>query len=382
MNILVYFYDVEIQTNSTNSVGRLVADVVGQLEKTHQVAFFSMNKSYSDEHITTKPIPAEINFFQKLRQKLINAFYTTKKIKAYHLKKEAFRKALLANHEKYDYILVPALDEVEFLREKFPDACIIYWIHNISAICKKEYLNFVNKADIFLSPSRTSYHLLVEKLQPRPLSAEFIFMPNWIADVFLKKDSTALNNLRAKYHITNDEIVFIFSGSDLVLKGKFILEKAIERLGKFSDKKLVFFFAGSQSNVKLNTTSIRVISLGIIPPKELAAYYHISHFGCIPSLAYDHCPLALLEMIHCNVLPIASDIGGIKEITGAGYPYLITEPHEVNKWVDAIQNVILFPITERNAFMEKLNESVKAIYNKENSLGILEEIIKEEHHDK
>ncbi len=376
MNILVYMYDVEIKSDSTNSVGRLVAAVIGHLEKKHTVTFFSMDKNYSDENISTKPIFTEISFYQRLMQKLVNTFYTSKKIKAYHLKKQAFRNELLAQQNSYDYIIVPALDEVEFLRKQFPNACIIYWIHNISAFCKNEYIDFVNKADIFLSPSRTTYHLLIDKLQPRPLAAEFVFMPNWCADVFLQNDFQLMNELKKKHSISESEKVFIFSGSDIVLKGKFILEKAIKKLEKLTDQKLVFFFAGGQTNMQLNAVSnIRIIPLGVVQPKELAAYYHISHFGCIPSLAYDHCPLVLLEMIQCNVLPIASDIGGIKEITGADYPYLIPEPHEVNRWLVAMLEAISLDEEGKNILLKKLQQQLQGRYMKENAFSIIDNIL-------
>ncbi|MBS1731250.1 MAG: glycosyltransferase family 4 protein [Bacteroidetes bacterium] len=375
-NILIYFYDVEIKSNSTNSVGRLVADVIQHLEKNHQVTFFTFHENYSDQKITTKPVTVKIGSTAKLKQKAINLFYSSKKIKSYHLKKQAVKETLLRLRNQYDFIIVPPLDEMGFLRKQFPKANIIYWIHNISAICKNEYLSLVNEANIFLSPSRTTYRLLLEKLQPRPLTAEFIFMPNWISDDFFQTDFEFFAQIKTKHHIKDDEIVLIFSGGDQVLKGKFILDKVLNKLQNSTTKKLVFIFAGEASPQpdKAFSENVRLISTGVLQANELAAYYHLAHFGCIPSLAYDHCPLVLLEMIHCHVLPIASDIGGIKEITGADFPCLISMPHEVNAWIQAIQSATALQERDRQDLLKPLQQKVCTIFSKQKALAILDEI--------
>ena len=374
--IAVYFYDVEINSNSTNSVGRLVADVIAHIEKKHTVTFFSMNKNYTDEKIRPKPIFIETGFFQKVKRKIINALPGKKRITAYNLKKKTFRNAIVAQQKKFDFILVLGLDEVGFLRKHFPTASIIYWMHNVSALHNKEFLYNINMADYFVSPSRSSYNLLLEKLRPTALTAKFNFMPNWCADVFLYKNESAITELNCKHSIGPGDTIFIFSGSDLQLKGRHIIEKAIESLGNFIDLNLVFFFAGGRMEHSIkHTPAIRIITLGIISPTELASYYHIADFGFIPSLAYDHCPLALLEMIHCNVIPIVSDMGGIKEIVGEKYPFLIQGPHEVQKWVNVILHILSMPELQRNLIMSKVKQHVMKTYNKENAFSVIDEVL-------
>ncbi|HEY6977058.1 MAG TPA: glycosyltransferase [Chitinophagaceae bacterium] len=374
--ILIFFYDQEIKTNSTNSVARLVGAVIKELESKYNITFFTFNPCYSDKNIFSKPKLAKIYFLQRIRQKVVNFFFKTKRIKEFHLKKEAIRRSAIATNTKYDFVIVLALDEVDFLRTNFPDAVIIYWIHNISAICKKEYLCNVNKADYFLSPSRTTYHLLLEKLQPAPLTAPFYFTPNWCDEVFKQTDTSLIRELKEMHDIASGSIVFIFSGSDLKLKGKFILEKVIKSLSAEIDQEIVFFFAGSDNNIgEQNWKNIRLIHLGLLEPPKLAAYFHISSFGCFPSLAYDHCPLTLLELIHCNVLPLASDIGGVKEITGSNYKFLVKEPHSIDAWTEAIKQALSLSDEERSLQMNSLKERVIKTYSKDIAFNVLTEIL-------
>lgn len=375
-NILVIFYAAEVKSDSTNSVARLTAAVIKFLEEKNNIIFFTFDPNYQDIQVKTKPRFVQITKGQRIKKRLVNIFYKHKKIRDFQLTRQAIRNAAIDTQKKIDYIIVLSLDDVSFLRKNFPGAKILYWIHNISAICKKEYLYNVNLADYFLSPSRTTYHLLLQKLQPVPLTAEFCFMPNWCEEVFMQKDDILIRSIKEKYNIRQDSMVFIFSGSDLKLKGKFIVEKAIKKLAEETNSEILFFFAGSTvDSHEEQIKNIRIVHLGLLEPAVLAAYLHVANFGFLPSLAYDHCPLSLLEMISCDVLPIASDMGGIKEISGPAYPYLINEPHEVNSWKAAMLQVLAMNETERIFQSNMLKERVEKIYTKKAAMDTLSEII-------
>ena len=297
--ILVYFYNEEIEISSTNSVARLIASLIKYLEQKYEVTYFTFNRPDELGASIAKRVFLDISKLNRLQRKINNAL-RFKRMHWFDLKKKAVRNYTKKDKTPYDTILVLGLDDVKEIRSYFPDSKILYWIHNISAICKKEYLYNVNIADYFLSPSHTTYHLLLQKLQPVPLSVEFCFVPNWCEDVFKQYDETLVKSLKEKHSITQDSLVFIFSGSDIKLKGRFILEKVIKRLSVQPGKNVVFFFAGSNKKMgTYNVGNIRVIDVGLLQPQLLAAYYQIAMFGCFTSLGYDHCPLTLLEMVHC-----------------------------------------------------------------------------------
>ena len=376
--ILVYYYNEEVELQSTNSVARLIASMINYLQDIYEVTYFTFKPHTQQNSANAKQIFIDIPKSYRLQRKINNALQF-KRMHWFDLKKKAVRDFVKKDKTQYDTVLVLGLDDVKAMRHYFPGAKILYWIHNISAICKKEYLYNVNDADYFLSPSRTTYHLLLQKLQPVPLSAEFYFVPNWCEDVFKQRNEVLINSLKALHSITSETIVFIFSGSDIKLKGRFILEKAIRKISVQQGKDVLFFFAGSDNKKGIyNLGNIRVTDVGLLQPDTLAAYYQIAMFGCFTSLGYDHCPLTLLEMVHCNVLPIASDMGGVKEILGSGHQFLIKEPHSVTAWVNHIQKAIDFNEDERMQQLIPLKERVITIYNRNAAIEIFENILQSE----
>jgi glycosyltransferase involved in cell wall biosynthesis len=375
--ILVYFYNEEIEISSTTSVTRLVASLIESLDRRYEIHYFSFEADTKAKIPGAKRLLLKIPTLKRAQRKINNAL-RLKRIHWHHLKKNAAKKFAQRNKEAYDAVLVLGLDDVSDLRKYFPASKILYWIHNISAICKKEYLHNVNDADYFLSPSRTTYKLLLQKLQPVPLTAEFRFFPNWCEDVFKQPNQPSANQIKEKHSIPEGVPVFIFSGSDLKLKGKFIIEKAVKSLAAKTNKEIIFLFAGSKArHDEYREGCIRVIYVGLLSPDILAAYYHVAHFGCFASLGYDHCPLTLLEMVNCNVLPLASNVGSVKEILGQGYNFFVEEPHSVSGWINVMQKAIHLSGEEREEHVAALKEKILATYDRNIAVKVFEEIMAE-----
>lgn|GEM_PF-5368721 len=373
--ILVYYYNEEIEIDSTTSVTRLVASLMRSLEPNYEIHYFSFKAPFQIQSSNAKPVFLQIPKLKRAQRKINNAL-RLKRIHWHQLKKNTIKKFVQKNKESYDIVLVLGLDDVKEVRNYFPAAKILYWIHNISAICKKEYLYNVNDADYFLSPSRTSYKVLLQQLQPQPLTAEFRFFPNWCEDVFKQTNQSHMEEIKKKHSITAGMPVFIFSGSDLKLKGRFIIEKAVKLLAAKANKEIIFLFAGGKiKRDEYKEGCIRIINLGLLSPNVLAAYYQVAHFGCFASLGYDHCPLTLLEMVSCNVMPIASNVGSVKEILGEHHNFLVEEPHTVSSWVSAMQKALTLSSEERKQSVASLKTRITTTYDKNIAVKIFEEIM-------
>jgi glycosyltransferase involved in cell wall biosynthesis len=375
--ILVYYYNEEIEMDSATSVTRLVASLINSLEHNYEISYFTFKPPSEHHSKKANLIFLDISKLKRLQRKINNAV-GFKRIHWFQLKKNTAKRHVQKNRINYDAVLVLGLDDVKEVRNCFPAAKILYWIHNISAICKEEYLYNVNEADYFLSPSRTTYKLLLEKLQPIPLLAEFRFFPNWCEEVFKKPNEVLTEQIKKKHSIPGGVPVFIFSGSDLKLKGKFIIEKVIKVLSITINKEIIFFFAGGKTKCQEQREGcMRIINVGLLTPDVLAAYYRVADFGCFASLGYDHCPLTLLEMVNCNVMPIASDVGSVKEILGDGYEFLVEEPHSVSNWINVMQKAILLDNEERKRNVASLKRKITSIYDKDIAFKVVENIMYE-----
>jgi glycosyltransferase involved in cell wall biosynthesis len=201
----------------------------------------------------------------------------------------------------------------------------------------------------------------VEQLHPTPLLAQFQLIPNWAESIFDIEDNTLISEIQERHQISKDSKVFIFCGGDNKLKGWFLLNRAFK---KISQKNLlnitVIVTGGSRREDEVHSEKVRVIYAGVLEPKILSAYYRLAEYGLFPSLGgYEHAPVTLIEMIKCNILPIASDVGGIKEMLGENYSFLIDQPHSVETWVNNIEKMIALTDEEKCRLLSYLNKSMK-----------------------
>jgi glycosyltransferase involved in cell wall biosynthesis len=256
---------------------------------------------------------------------------------------------------------VPGLDDVNFLRTNFPNSTIIYWIHGISAIYNKGYLGHINKIDYLWSPTKTVYKKIIEELHPIPFLAEFQLIPNWAESFFNSLYHDAEREIKSKYKISCNSKIFIFCGGDIKLKGWFLMKGVLWQLAQKNNTNITFFvIGGAIAEDEMYSSSIRVIHPGTLEPQLLSNYYKAAEFGLFPSLGgYEHAPVTLIEMIKCDVLPLASDVGGVKEMLGEDYPFLIDAPHSVDTWIEKVEQVLTMKEEQKKVLLASLCERMQ-----------------------
>jgi len=375
-SIFICYYVFEIETSSTASIPRLLASFIGEVENDYKVLFFTFKKDYSDEYIRTTPEYISLHFSDRLWRKLSNSFYSKKKVTEFQLKRKSIFRRLKKINKKPDIIIVLGLDDVRILRKRFEESRIIYWIHGISAIYNKEYLRHINKIDRLWSPTTIVYKKIVDKLHPVPFLAEFKRIPNWAESYFDCADETAISIIQQHHKIAADSKVFIFCGGDNKLKGWFLIDHALQIIAKGNDADItVIVTGGTLKQDEFYGKRIRIIFAGRLDPKLLASYYRLAEFGLFPSLGgYEHAPVTLIEMIRSNVIPIASDVGGVREMVGEQYPFLIDTPHSVEAWRDSIENMIALSEEEKCQLLSFLHEKMNG-YKRVNFKQLLQHIL-------
>ncbi|HNP23894.1 MAG TPA: glycosyltransferase family 4 protein [Panacibacter sp.] len=375
--ILLYYYYEEITTDSSTSVTRLAASLLEGLQDDFDCFVLSYEDKGGRYPRGAKRIAVSIPVLKRLQRKVNNSLGLSR-LHWVRLKRGAAKQKLKANGEQFDAVIVPGLDDMQDARTLFPGAKLLYWIHNISAICKPRYLSLIRYADYFVTPSRSAYHLLLQKMQPAPLLASYYFLPNWCEAAFYldRKEEVAL--LRALYGIGDDAFVLIFSGGDHPVKGKRMLEQILPQLRSPEGKELVLIFAGGRQAVaKSRTGNVWVLHVGQLSQAALSAHYQLADAGLFPSQGYDHTPLTLLEMSISGVLPLASDIGGVKEMLGNDYPFLVHEPHSPENWIRLLEQLTAMPAAERKAAAAALRSAIELVYNRDHSLAIMKNILQQ-----
>ncbi len=373
--ILVYFYLHDLTDESTNSIVRLTASLMKGLDRKIKFYYF-FEKEDRLQLPNGSPHRLNITYRMRLIRKLHNSFAKSR-ICWHEVKGKAAKQTAAGLSDiHFDAILLMELEKVQTVKKLFPKAKIIYWIHSVSALCKPHYLENISSVDHFVSPSKTTYHFLLQRIPPKPMTAVFNFMPNWCESIFFKRDPQYISFLKLQFCIRENEKVFIFCGGTQKLKGAFLLEQLIEKLAAWVTGEYVFLICGSgcQSNIR-SVGNIRVMNLGTVDPQGLIDLYSLADYGLHPSLAYDHCPLTLIEMINCSVFPIASDIGGIKEILGDDFPGLIEEPNNIQSWLQKIRAILKMNESEKVRILGNLQNRVRSVYNRSNALAVMTDIM-------
>jgi glycosyltransferase involved in cell wall biosynthesis len=139
--------------------------------------------------------------------------------------------------------------------------------------------------------------------------------------------STQNNNILEKYGLERNEKIILYSGRIDPIKGLDYLCDAFELLLK-KNPACLLVIAGNgnfESLIKkARTFSANISYLGFIPFEDVVALYHEADIGVIPSLE-EHCSYVALEMLHCGLPVVASNLGGLKEIFVHGENALLAD---------------------------------------------------------
>lgn len=373
--VLVYFFLDDLTDQSTNAIVRLTASIMKGLdEKVCFHYFFETNDALQLNNGNAYAL--SIKRIMRIIRRL-NNYFGFRRIHWYDLKNRAAKAASVRFSQRdFDAVLLLELEKVAVVKKLFPSSKIIYWIHGPSALCKPHYVENMKWVDHFISPSRSVYNLLLQKMLPAPLTAVFSYVPNWCDPVFYKKDESERCQLRSECGIAQKDLVFIYCGGTQKRKGYHIIESIIAKFTGTASKKLTIILCGPglYFGTRINK-NVHVISFGPVAPTQLANLYALADFGLHPSVFYDTCPLTLLEMIYCGVLPVTSDIGGIKEIVGDEFPLLIQEPNNTELWFSKFSELIDMDETTKLDLCNLLLQKVKPVYNRENAMATMNAVI-------
>lgn len=157
--------------------------------------------------------------------------------------------------------------------------------------------------------------------------------------------------LRNRYGISDDDVVFLFSGRLTEEKGVEPLLRAFARLSDLPQAKLViagayFFNSGIASPFEERLHALaeslgdRVIFTGFIPHDDMPGVYAMSDVCCMPSLWDDPAPLAVIEAMAAGKPLITTYSGGIPEYVNEQCAVLLRRDEKLEQNLkDAMSNL-------------------------------------------
>lgn len=146
-------------------------------------------------------------------------------------------------------------------------------------------------------------------------------------------------NLRQKFGLPSESIIFIYSGRIHPQKGLDLLIKAVEQVSAQTEATIKLLIAGSAVTDEDGSITFEeelrreaaksapdiVRFLGYVPNQELAQYYSLSDFGILPTRLLEGNSLFLMECLTSGLPVIATRKGGVPEVVRDGYDGILLE---------------------------------------------------------
>ncbi|GGG99550.1 hypothetical protein GCM10011416_17370 [Polaribacter pacificus] len=213
---------------------------------------------------------------------------------------------------------------------------IIYFIRGYRFDVPVDHRNNIyNCIDKLVIQTESSYKIQLQENHTIP--CEVVLLPNGIdSKVFYQLQPKDKEELRHKLGFDNGKMYFLWVSQDRPKKGLSIVLKAWENIiQKHTDVELLIL--GTHNEVK----GKQITWLGRKKNKQLARYYQSTDFYIFSSLCHEGHPLSLTEALKSGAKCLASDIDPISEVLHDGdLGYLVKNPHFVDSWVNAINDVL------------------------------------------
>ena len=134
----------------------------------------------------------------------------------------------------------------------------------------------------------------------------------------------------------DDKKVFLWCSQDRPKKGLHIILDAWQKIYS-EEKNIILLVVGCEEKKMTNGVKF----LGRIPNNDLPKYYQIADCYLFSTLCHEGFGMTLIEALHCGCYCIASELGGVPEVLQFGkYGKLVSKPHFVSGWVQAIQEFL------------------------------------------
>lgn len=183
---------------------------------------------------------------------------------------------------------------------------------------------------------------------------KMVHVPNGINLEDFKADKNAINRLKEKYGITENEVNILFVGR--LVRGKSI-HKLLHVFRKLSEKNsgVRLILAGKNYLGDLNVPA-NVSILGQLEFKDIVALYHICDILVHPS-EYDSFPNVVQEAMACSLPVVATKTEGAKDLVVDGATGYLTDTGNEDELAEKLELLI----SDRNLGVKMGRESKKRI---------------------
>jgi len=223
------------------------------------------------------------------------------------------------------------LHVTEYLVKYFPAEKIVYWVHSLPA-GRKENERFKKLMKLplnLVTPSIAIYKEIWRLCQAPSIGVFHYHIPN-----FHSVEPPINSNCQIEVDLPNDRPVIFHGGGDGINKGKHLVERALQVVGR--KRPLCLVAIGNRPRREESDKVLR-IELEKMAPERLGLLISLSDICLMPSLWFENAPLLLLEYRAANRKVVASRSGGIEEYADRERTWFVENPNNVDEWIEKIE---------------------------------------------
>ncbi len=238
-------------------------------------------------------------------------------------------------------VIVATMTAAILARRTLPESRIVYWVQGMPRLGQESLASqAVNAVDAIVAPSKALYRDLFELICRNRFAPPVWVIPNTIDGSQFKPESQeTIGQTRAKLGIEEDDVAIMHIGR-APEKGLQVARAALA-VGNLDHPVVLISAGGKHKGRQRIHDRAEVLEIGRVTPSDLNRMYQACDLGVVPSVWWENCPLALIEMMSLGLCPIGSRVGGIPEMIEHGKSGLIVDaPNDANAWASAINKVV------------------------------------------
>lgn len=344
-HLLCIYENQPLSASSTHAVPRLLAQLLNQLAHANPKLKLTAVSPPGGSITGVENVSAELDGIEKLRTRAFNNRIARTISKPRIETGSAFRKTCkalegLSKDSDSTVVLTATMTGVIAAKQVFPSARVIYWVQGMPRLGQEALASrAVNLADAVVAPSQALYRDLFDLICRDRFAPPVWVIPNTIDRIQFKPEPPdVIAVTRHRLGIKDDQFAVMHIGR-APEKGLQVVEAAL-RIMPFDRSILLISAGGLKKEHRRLGEQTEVLELGRVTPSELNQIYQACDIGVVPSVWWENCPLALIEMMSLGLCPIGSRVGGIPEMIEHMTSGLIVEsPNDAQAWAQAISQL-------------------------------------------
>ncbi len=265
------------------------------------------------------------------------------------------------NLNEYDYVIIENKPEYGLILRPYIKGKLIFHSHNDFLNEKTKYANRIVKCFDKIFCLSKYICSRIEKIDPKSKEKVELLYNGVDTEKFSGDNNKDIIDLRKKFNIKENDVVFLYTGR--LVKEKGVLE-LINTFNKVTNKNYYLLIVGSVGYGKnfknkftkkihdISKNNRNIIFTGFIPYEQMPSIYSMADYGIIPSMWEEPFALTVIEHLASGHPIIITNSGAMPELVSKDVAITIDKLYFEKEMLEAINNINTYRFYEKKKLIE------------------------------